>query len=114
MTENKPKQFQGEVPELKELIIQGTTYYTTYTRKYENRKKWTKPDEKKIISFIPGTVKNILVKEGDHMMAAEKLIVLEAMKMMNTIYSPFDGIIKSIYVKEGDRVPKGTIMIEFE
>jgi biotin carboxyl carrier protein len=100
-------------PELKELVVNGSTYLTTLTRKYETRKKWTKPDEKKVISFIPGTVRQMLVKDGDHVNVSEKLLVLEAMKMMNTIYSPMEGVIKSVYVKIGDRIPKGTVLIEF-
>ena len=101
-------------PELKKLVVNGNTYFTTLTRKYENRKKWIKPDEKKVISFIPGTVRQMLVKDGDHVKASEKLLVLEAMKMMNTIYSPMEGVIKSVSVKTGDRIPKGTVLIEFK
>lgn len=100
--------------ELKELVIQGDTYLTRYTKKYLGRKPWIKPDPKKVISFIPGTIRQILVKQGDTVAEAEKLLVLEAMKMMNTIYSPVTGKIKSVTVQEGDRVPKGLVMIEFE
>jgi biotin carboxyl carrier protein len=114
MIENKSGKFSDGLSELKELIINGTSYYTQYTRKYETREKWTKPDEKKLISFIPGTVKEIFVKEGDHVKTNEKLLVLETMKMMNTLNSPIDGAIKSIFINMGDRIPKGKVIIEFE
>jgi biotin carboxyl carrier protein len=114
MTEKKTGKLPVELSELKELNIQGTSYYTKYTRKYETRKKWTKSDEKKLISFIPGTIKEIFVKEGDYIKTSEKLIVMEAMKMMNTLYSPIDGKIKSILINIGDRIPKGKVIIEFE
>jgi biotin carboxyl carrier protein len=114
MKENIIKQSKDETPVLKELDIQGDTYVTTFTRKYENRQKWVKPNFKQVISYIPGTIRQVLVKEGDSVKAEDKLLVLEAMKMMNTIYSPMAGKIKSVFVKEGDCQPKGTLMIEFE
>ena len=114
MKEDKTQQKQGEAPVLKKLVIQGGTYLTTFTRKYERRQNWIKPDPKKVISFIPGTIRQVLVKAGETVKAEQKLLVLEAMKMMNTIYSPMNGKIKSVLVKEGDRQPKGTVMIEFE
>ena len=75
---------------------------------------FSKATKKKVISFIPGTVKQIMVKPGDKVNADDKLLVLDAMKMLNTIHSPLAGIIKSVLVKEGDRLPKGTVMVEFE
>jgi biotin carboxyl carrier protein len=110
----KVQQTQREAPEFKELVIQGDTYLTLFTKKYLGRQNWIKPDPKKVISFIPGTIRKVLVKQGDSVKAEEKLLILEAMKMMNTIYSPLSGKIKSVLVKEGDRLPKGTVMIEFE
>ncbi len=114
MKESKSQPSQPETSELKKLTIQGDTYYTTFTRKYQAKKDWIKPDKKKVISFIPGTVKQILVKPGDKVQADDKLLVLDAMKMLNSIHSPMTGIIKSVLVKEGDRLPKGSVMVEFE
>jgi biotin carboxyl carrier protein len=99
---------------LKELNIMGDVYRTTFTKKYEKRQPWTKPNEKEVISYIPGTVREVLVKAGDKVTADQKLLVLEAMKMMNSIYSPANGKIKSVIVAAGDCIPKGTVMIEFE
>jgi biotin carboxyl carrier protein len=100
--------------EYKKLYVDGGTYYTTFTGKYEKRQPWARHNEKEVVSFIPGTIRQVLVKEGETVKAEQKLVILEAMKMMNTMYSPFDGKIKSIKVKEGDRVPKGAVIIEFE
>jgi biotin carboxyl carrier protein len=108
------QQDQNEAPELKKLMVQGDTYLTQYTKKYQQRQSWSKPDPKKVVSFIPGTIRQVLVRSGDIVAATDKLLVLEAMKMMNSIYSPIDGKIRSVTVKEGDRVPKGMVMIEFE
>jgi biotin carboxyl carrier protein len=109
MTEKKDK-----TEDLKKLTVQGDTYHTTYTKKYENRKKWIKPDKNEVISVIPGTIREVLVKKGDKVTTSDKLLVLEAMKMMNTIYAPLNGKIKSLHVSVGDCIPKGTLMIEIE
>lgn len=99
---------------LKELTVRGDTYKTTYNKKFLKRKKWEKPDNKKVTSFIPGTIRQIFVKVGDQVKMNDKLLVLEAMKMMNTIYATEDGTIKSVRVSEGDKLPKGIVMLEFE
>lgn len=114
MEENNNKNQGGNGDEMKKLNVMGDTYITRYTRKYEDRKQWTKPDEKQLLSFIPGTIREILVKEGEKVSAGQKLLVLEAMKMKNSIKAPFDGKIKSVKVSVGDCVPKGTLMVEFE
>jgi biotin carboxyl carrier protein len=107
--ENTEKRPAGD--ELVQFTVNGDTMYTSLTKKYINRKKWTRPDEKKIISFIPGTVKEVLVREGDSVPENGRLIVLEAMKMMNVILSPVAGTVEKIYVKPGERIPRGKIMI---
>jgi biotin carboxyl carrier protein len=111
---DKEKTQKGEDKDLKKLNIQGDVYYTRFTRKFENRKVWSQPNSKEVISFIPGTVLELLVKDGDTVAAEQKLLVLEAMKMKNTIYSPMTGKIKSVKIAIGDCIPKGTIMLEFE
>jgi biotin carboxyl carrier protein len=113
MTEKKTNPVHKE-PEYKKLVVQGDTYLTTYNKKYENRKKWIKPNENEVISIIPGTIRQVMVKVGDRVTHMDNILILEAMKMMNTITSPVDGKIKSILVKEGDCIPKGTLMIEID
>jgi biotin carboxyl carrier protein len=114
MTEKKAGPVQDTPEELKKLTVLGDTYLTTYNKKYENRKKWIKPNKNEVISVIPGTIREVLVKVGDKVNTSDKLLVLEAMKMMNTIYAPVKGKIKSLRVSAGDCIPKGTLMIEIE
>jgi len=97
-----------------EFDIDGTLYQTELTKKFENRKMWKKPDPKQIKSFIPGTIVEIFVKEGQKVKAGEGLMILEAMKMKNRIEMPFDGIIKKIHVTEGVKVPNRLLMLEIE
>ncbi len=101
-------------PNLKILNIEGTDYKTLYTRKYDNNAEWKMPNPKELKSFIPGTITNVYIKNGQKVKHGDKLLVLEAMKMLNQIIAPFDGIIKEVNVKAGDKVTKGFKMVEFK
>lgn len=96
------------------IIVQGEKYTTTFTRKYENRKKWVKPNVKNVVSVIPGTITEIFVKEGQTAKKGERMLLLEAMKMLNNIVFPLNGKIKKVNVKVGDKIPKGFLMVEYE
>ena len=100
--------------ELKDLIIDDTSYKTEFTKKYENQKPWTAPDNRKITGFLPGTVTKILVKKGDKVKAGDTVLKFEAMKMVNSVQTAVDGVVKGVYAQEGDRFPKGFILVEIE
>lgn len=63
-------------------------------------------------SPLPGTIKEIYVKEGQAVKANDVVCILEAMKMGNEIHAGQDGTVKSINVSKEDSVLEGdTIMI---
>ncbi len=62
-------------------------------------------------SPLPGTILEINCKEGDTVKKGQKLIVLEAMKMENSINSDRDGVVKEIKIKKGDSVLEGADLI---
>ena len=107
---NKEKDQKKE--RFKSIVIDDTKYKTQLTTKYINRKAWEKPDETKVIAFIPGTIIKIFVKEKQKLKKGTRILVFEAMKMKNNVFIHRDGVIKKIYVKEGDKVPKGILMVE--
>ena len=100
--------------ELKNLVIQGAVYKTTYTWKFENRVKWEAPNPNLIYSFIPGTILDVFVKPRNKVKEGETLLLLEAMKMQNQVRMPFDGEIVKIYVKRDDVIPKKHLMLEIK
>jgi len=113
--EKKPVDFCAEhEDQCKTLTVLGTEYRTLYTKKYENRKKWENPNENLVYSYIPGTVLEFFVEEGQEVKKDEKVLRFEAMKMINTVTAPFDGKIKKISVEIGQRIPKGIVMFEME
>jgi len=100
--------------ELKNLIIQGAIYKTTYTKKFENRVNYETPNENLIYSFIPGTIVDIFVKPRQKVKEGETLLLLEAMKMENQVRMPFDGTIVKIHVKKDEVIPKRQLMLEIK
>jgi biotin carboxyl carrier protein len=98
----------------KTLVIDGTKYRTFYNRKFENRKKYQAPDPNKIVSFIPGTVVKVLVKQGQEVHKGDTILLLDAMKMKTRLTVDTPGRIKSINVSEGIKIPKDFLMIELD
>jgi biotin carboxyl carrier protein len=96
------------------FLLDDAVYETNVTKKFINRKKYVPTDPKKVLAYIPGTIKEIHVRKGQEVQIHQPLLVLEAMKMKNDILSSIQGKIKEIYIKIGDMVPKGQVMIEFE
>jgi len=65
-----------------------------------------------INSPLPGTIINILVKQGDRVKVGQKLLVLEAMKMENNIDSDREGIVTAVKVIPGQQVMEGDVLFE--
>lgn len=69
---------------------------------------------KEIKAPMPGLVLQIAIKEGDSIKPGDKLIILEAMKMENSILATTDARVKQIHVTPGMGVEKGQLLVEFE
>ncbi|MCT4590822.1 MAG: biotin/lipoyl-binding protein [Carboxylicivirga sp.] len=99
---------------LVDFAILSMKYKTKLTKKFENRVTYQAPNPDHILSYIPGTICEVFVKEGQEVKEGESLLILEAMKMRNQITMPRDGKVKSIKVTQGDRIPKNQLMVEIE
>ena len=60
---------------------------------------------------LPGNVFKVLVKAGDKVTSGQAVIVLEAMKMENEVFSPCDGVVASVNVTEDGTVNTGDVML---
>ena len=61
---------------------------------------------------MPGLALRFNVKEGDTVKKNDILMVMEAMKMENEIYSPCDGVVSKICVKQGDQLQAGDLLMQ--
>jgi biotin carboxyl carrier protein len=64
-----------------------------------------------IKSPLPGVIIDVCVKIGDTVKTGQKLFILEAMKMENSINAESDGKITEIKVNKGDSVLEGADLI---
>lgn len=60
---------------------------------------------------MPGLVLTVEVDEGSSVVAGQGLVVLEAMKMENEIFSSGTGIVEKIHVSKSEPVTKGQILL---
>lgn len=62
-------------------------------------------------SPLPGVILDIMVKLGDPVKVGDKLMILEAMKMENTIASDLEGKVLEIKVEKGATVLEGAELV---
>jgi propionyl-CoA carboxylase alpha chain len=65
-------------------------------------------------SPMPGQVLRILVAEGQAVKPGDGLIVLEAMKMEQTIKATIQGVVRAVLVKPAEVVAPGQMLVEIE
>ncbi len=69
-----------------------------------------KLEETNIEAPMPGLIISYEVKVGDEVSADDPVVILEAMKMTNTIFTPVSGRVKAINFKSGDNVNRGDVL----
>ena len=65
----------------------------------------------KIVAPLPGRVIALKVKVGDAVKAGDEVVLLEAMKMENSIISEYDGTVQQVCVAEGENVATDAVLI---
>jgi len=100
--------------DLDKLNINASIYKTRLAKKYLNRQPYKSADPRQVISFIPGTILDVMVEPGQIVRKGDILMILDAMKMKNHIKCKMEGIVKSVLVKKGDKVSKGIVLVEME
>jgi len=65
-------------------------------------------------SPLAGKVIEINMEVGQQVAEDDELLVIEAMKMENPIFSSVAGTVKEIMVKVGDQVSEGTVLAIIE
>jgi biotin carboxyl carrier protein len=62
---------------------------------------------------LPGTVIEVFVKPGDSVETGQVVLIIEAMKMKNSIRSTQDGIVSTVLVSAGQSVAHKQGLVEF-
>lgn len=69
---------------------------------------------KDILSPITGKVAEVKVQVGDKIKVNQELLIIEAMKMENSLYAEHSGKVTKILVNPGDNVGTDQLLIEME
>ncbi|MEA1834380.1 biotin carboxylase N-terminal domain-containing protein [Methylobacterium durans] len=67
-----------------------------------------------ILAPMPGRVIAVAVEEGATVTRGQRLVVIEAMKMEQSLAAPFDGIVVAVKVTEGDQVSESALLVRVE
>jgi pyruvate carboxylase subunit B len=76
------------------------------------RPKATQPGH--VTTSMPGTIVEVLVKEGDQVQAGDPLLVTEAMKMETEVQAPIAGKVTAVNVAKGEAVNPDEALIIIE
>jgi 3-methylcrotonyl-CoA carboxylase alpha subunit len=76
--------------------------YRLETRVTKTRSGATKSGEYR--APMPGMIVDVLVKEGELVVAGQKILVLEAMKTQQPFNAPFDGVVRTLNAVKGVQV----------
>ncbi len=71
-------------------------------------------DDGSIRALMPGRIISVSVSEGQTVTAGQAVLVMESMKMENTISATKDGTVKAVLVGEGDSVQHGQTLVEID
>ena len=69
---------------------------------------------KEIKAPMPGLVLEVSVTDGQEVKEGDRILILEAMKMENSILIHANATIKKVAVKAGQAVEKGQVLVELE
>lgn len=73
----------------------------------------TSPQAGPLNAPLPGTVIEVFVKPGDQVKAGQVILIIEAMKMKNSIRCTQDGTISTVLVSAGQTVAHKQALVEF-
>jgi biotin carboxyl carrier protein len=67
-----------------------------------------------LVAPLPGTILSIAVAPGARIERGQELLVLEAMKMKNTIRAPQAGVVAEVLVHDGQTVRHGDLLLRIQ
>ena len=63
---------------------------------------------------LAGNIWMVNVAVGDAVQEDDELVIIEALKMENPVFSPCSGIVKEVRVKKGDQVDEDQVLVVIE
>ena len=98
------------------VAIEGQVYEFTQAQKSQARTRQREAGrmDPEVRAPMPGKILAVLVTEGTAVEAGQALVLLEAMKMENTLSAEGTARVKKVHVAPGDLVDLGQLLVEIE
>ena len=98
------------------VAIEGQVYIFTHAQEKQGRARKSEAGklDPTVRSPMPGKILQVLVTEGAQIEAGQTLILLEAMKMENSLTTEGAARVKKLHVSPGDLVELGQVLVELE
>ena len=90
-----------------QIFIQSPSMSRVVTRLPRYPQAHARSEHESAYAPMPGQVLKILVEVGQRVSAGDALVILEAMKMEQTLRAAADGVVETVLVKQGDVVAPG-------
>ncbi len=97
-----------------DYYVRSTLGQRQVTRLPRFPKKTASGQHQSANSPMPGQILRILVTEGQTVKPGDALIVLEAMKMEQTIKATIQGVVRAVLVKTAEVVAPGQMLVEIQ
>lgn len=103
-----------------EVLVNGVSYQFTVETPFSLKRRQILAAQKPVSTSeevrapMPGKIVSVHVKEGQEVKPGDALLVLEAMKMQNTLTATQAGRVERLEVKEGQTVSKDDLLVEIK
>ena len=95
-----------------QVFVQSQASSATITRLPRYPRSPGASEHESAFAPMPGQVLKILVEVGQQVSPGDPLVILEAMKMEQTLRAAAGGVVEAVLVKQGDVVAPGDALIE--
>jgi 3-methylcrotonyl-CoA carboxylase alpha subunit len=97
------------------VCLDGRTWlFKSVDESAQSVAKTSQETSDRIVALMPGLVTKIYVRQGDRVQKGQPVVVLEAMKMENTLVAPQSSVIRQVKVSERMQVDAGAVLVELE
>jgi len=94
------------------VTLEGRDYVFEQTTAAARRAHGSDPGSGEIRMPMPGLVVRVEVKAGDRVSRGQPLVVVEAMKMEQTLRAPREGVVKRLAAEAGKLMDAGALLVE--
>ncbi|MCG9894553.1 MAG: hypothetical protein MH204_03640 [Fimbriimonadaceae bacterium] len=92
------------------VSAEGVTWQVQKVRRA--RSAGAEPAAGALLAPLPGVVIEVACAVGDSVAKGARLVVMEAMKMQQTLTAPFDGVVARVEAKPGHQKAEGDLLVE--